>query len=231
MYCVNCGVKLGDAEKICPLCSTAVFHPDLPRSQGEPLYPGERYPVPQVSSRGSQIILTALFLIPLLICIQCDLLVKGRITWSGYVAGGLITAYVLLVLPRWFRRPNPVVFCPVDFLTAGLYLLYINYAVDGDWFLSFALPVTGGLGLIFTAVTALLKYLRRGRLYIFGGAMSLLGVFMLLVEFLLCITFEPIRFYGWSLYPMTVLLILGGMLIFLAVNRRAREKMEKRFFI
>ena len=61
--------------------------------------------------------------------------------------------------------------------------------------------------------------------------MIVLGVFMLLVEFLLCITFEPIRFYGWSLYPLTVLGILGGMLIFLAVNRRAREKMEKRFFL
>ena len=231
MYCVNCGVKLGDAEKSCPLCGTAVFHPDLPQPQGEPLYPAERYPVPQVSSRGGQIILTALFLIPLLICIQCDLLVKGSITWSGYVSGALILAYVVLVLPLWFRRPNPAVFCPVNFLTAGLYLLYINWATDGSWFLSFALPVTAGIGLICTAMTVLLKYLRRGRLYIFGGALMALGAFMVLVEYLLCITFEPIRFYGWSVYPMTVLLILGGMLIFLAVNRRAREKMEKRFFI
>ena len=231
MYCVNCGVKLGDAEKSCPLCGTAVFHPDLPQPQGEPLYPAERYPAPQVSSRGGQIILTALFLIPLLICIQCDLLVKGGITWSGYVSGALILAYVVLVLPQWFRRPNPTVFCPVNFLTAGLYLLYINHAVDGNWFLSFALPVTAGIGLICTAVAVLLKYLRRGRLYIFGGALMALGAFMVLVEYLLCITFEPIRFYGWSVYPMTVLLILGGMLIFLAVNRRAREKMEKRFFI
>lgn len=231
MYCVNCGVKLGDGEKSCPLCGTAVFHPDLPRPQGEPLYPAERYPVPQVSSRGSQIILTALFLIPLLICIQCDLLVKGRITWSGYVAEGLFTAYVLLVLPRWFRRPSPAVFCPVSFLALGLYLCYINHAVDGDWFLSFALPVTAGVGIICTTVAVLLKHLRRGRLYIFGGALMALGLFILLVEFQLCVTFASIRFYGWSLYPMTVLLILGGMLIFLAVNRRAREKMEKRFFI
>ena len=231
MYCVNCGVKLGDAEKSCPLCGTAVFHPDIPLPQGEPLFPPEQYPAPQVSSRGGQIILTALFLIPLLICLQCDLLVKGGITWSGYVAGALIMAYVVLVLPQWFPRPNPEIFCPVTFLAAGLYLLYINYAVNGDWFLSFALPVTGAVGLVCTAVAALLRYLRRGRLYIFGGAMIALGAFMPLMEFLLCVTFEPIRFYGWSVYPLTVLLILGGMLIFLAVNRRAREKMEKRFFI
>ena len=231
MYCVNCGVKLGDAEKSCPLCGTAVFHPDIPHPQGEPLYPADRLPAPQVSSRGGQIILTALFLIPLLICIQCDLLVKGSITWSGYVAGALVTAYVMLVLPHWFRRPNPVIFCPVTFTVAGLYLLYINYATEGSWFLSFALPVTAGVGLLSTAMVALLRYLRRGRLYIFGGAMIALGGFMLLVEFLLCVTFASIRFYGWSLYPLSALVVLGGMLIFLAINRRAREKMEKRFFI
>lgn len=231
MYCVNCGVKLGDAEKSCPLCGTAVFHPDIPHPRGEPLYPAERFPAPQVSSRGGQIILTALFLIPLMICVQCDLLVKGSITWSGYVAGALVMAYTVLVLPRWFRRPNPVIFCPVNFAVAALYLLYISIATGGNWFLSFALPVTAGVGLICTAVTALLRYLRRGRLYIFGGALIALGGFMLLVEFLLCITFEPIRFYGWSLYPLSALVVLGGMLIFLAINRRAREKMEKRFFI
>lgn len=231
MYCVSCGVKLGDGEKSCPLCGTAVFHPDIPMPRGEPLYPADRDPVPQVSSRGGQIILTALFLIPLLICLQCDLLVKGGITWSGYVAGALVTGYTVLVLPQWFRKPNPAVFCPVNFLAAGLYLLYINHATGGNWFLSFGLPVTGGIGLICTALVVLLKYLRRGRLYIFGGAIMALGLFMVLVEFLLCITFASVRFYGWSLYPLTVLLVLGGMLIFLAVNRRAREKMEKRFFI
>ena len=231
MYCVNCGVKLGEAEKTCPLCATAVFHPDLPHPRGEPLYPADRPPVPQVSPRGGQIILTALFLIPLLICLQCDLLVKGSITWSGYVTGALITAYVVAVLPMWFRRPNPAVFCPVSFLAAGLYLLYINQVTTGDWFLSFALPVTAGVGIICTTVAVLLRYLRRGRLYIFGGALMALGAFMPLMELLLCVTFEPIGFYGWSVYPMTALLILGGMLIFLAINRRAREKMEKRFFI
>lgn len=231
MYCVNCGVKLADTENTCPLCGTAVFHPDIRRSQAEPLYPADRIPAPQVSSRGAQIIATGLFLIPMLICFQCDLLINRGITWSGFVIGALALGYVAFVLPQWFRRPNPVVFCGVNFLTAGLYLLYINFAVDGDWFLSFAFPVTGVVGLISTALVALIKYVRRGLLYIFGGGLIAMGAFMPLMEFLLCITFEPIRFYGWSLFPLTALVILGGMLIFLAINRRAREKMEKRFFI
>ena len=231
MYCVNCGVKLADTEKNCPLCGTAVFHPDIPRPEVKPLYPQDRIPAPQVSSRGGQIILTAMFLIPILICLQCDLLTNGSLDWSDYVTGALILGYVVFVLPLWFRRPNPVVFCAVDFAAAGLFLLYINFAVDGDWFLPFAFPVTGAVGLIVTAVVTLLRYLRRGRLYIFGGALVALGAFMPLLEFLLCITFDPIRFGGWSLYPLSALTVLGGMLIFLAVNRRAREKMEKRFFL
>jgi hypothetical protein len=56
-----------------------------------------------------------------------------------------------------------------------------------------------------------------------------LGAFLPVMELLLCVTFEPIRFLGWSFYPMTALVLLGGTLIFLAVNRRAREKMEKKF--
>lgn len=231
MYCVNCGVQLGDSEKSCPLCGTVVFHPDIPRPQGEPLYPENRLPAPQVSSRGAQIIATAVFLLPMLITFQCDLQISGGVTWSGYVIGALLTAYVIFVLPQWFRRPNPVVFSAVSFVTVGLYLLYINYAVDGDWFLSFAFPVTGAVGVIWVTVVTLLRYVRRGKLYIIGGALIALGAFMPVIELLLCVTFEPLRFFGWSFYPLTALVLLGGTLIFLAINRRAREKMERKFFI
>ena len=231
MYCVNCGVKLADTETVCPLCATPAFHPDIQRQPAEPLYPKDQLPKPQIRTQAAQIILTALFLLPMLICLQCDLLVKGGVTWSGYVMGGLLTAYVVCILPRWFRRPNPVVFCAVDFLTVGLFLLYINFAVDGDWFLSFAFPVTGFVGLLATAVTALWRYVRRGMLYTIGGALMALGAFMPLMEFLLCVTFASVRFFSWSLYPLTALVILGGMLIFLAINRRARDKMERKFFL
>jgi hypothetical protein len=231
MYCVNCGVKLADTEKSCPLCGTAVFHPHIQRPNTEPLYPENRMPQPQRHSRGGQIILTAMFLLPLLICLQCDLLIKGCITWSGYVAGALVLAYVVLVLPQWFRRRNPVVFCGVDFAAVGFYLWYINFATAGEWFFSFALPVTGALGLLSTTVAALLRYVPRGALYTIGGALTALGAFMPLMESLLCLTFPTIRFLGWSLYPLTALVILGGTLIFLAINRRAREKMQRKFFL
>ncbi len=230
MYCAKCGVKLADTEMECPLCGTRA-HPDLYTQAEQPFYPREQSPVVQVSSRGLQIILTTLFLLPAVICVQCDLLVSGGFSWSGYVLFALMTVYVCMVLPFWFRRPNPVIFVPCGFGAVAVLLLYISIATKGGWFLSFAFPVTGFVCLVVTAVVTLLRYVRRGALYVYGGALCALGGFMPLMGFLVNLTFFEGSFALWSLYPMTALLLLGGMLIFLAICRPARETMQRKFFI
>ena len=230
MYCVNCGVKLAESEKKCPLCGVVVFHPDFPRPNGEAPYPTGSYPSKQVNRRSVQIILTALFLLPLVITLQCDLLINRQIAWSGYVAGALVLGYTVLVLPNWFAKPNPVIFVPIDFAVLGAYLLYIDLMTAGSWVFSFGLPLVGAIGILVTTVVALTRYLRRGKLFIYGGAGIALGCLMLLTEFLIICTFSR-PFTGWSLYPLTVLVILGAMLIFLGINRSAREVMERKLFI
>lgn len=231
MYCINCGVKLADSEKQCPLCLTKVYHPEISQKDADPLYPPQRYPALQVSPAGTRVILSVLFLLPVLICLQCDLLLSGGISWSGYVSGALAVLYVAAVLPSWFRKHNPVIFVPCTFAAIGAYLLYINFATAGSWFLSFAFPVTGFVALVVTAVVTLLRYVRKGMLYIIGGAFIALGAFMPLMEFLLVVTFSTVKFAWWSLYPLTALVLLGGTLIFLAICRPARETMERKLFI
>ena len=231
MYCINCGVKLTDTEKRCPLCGTVPFHPDLIRPETESLYPNNRYPAPQVSPKGALVVVSTVFLLPMPITLLCDLQVNRAVTWSGFVVGALLTAYVTLVLPFWFHKPNPVVFVPIGFAAIGLYLLYIDLATGGEWFLSFAFPVVGFVGVVTTTIVVLTRYLRRGRLYIFGGAAIAIGLFMPLMEFLLNLTFRREHFIGWSIYPLVTLVLLGGMLLFLAICRPARETMERKFFL
>ena len=230
MYCIKCGVKLSDSQKACPLCGTVVFHPEVMPS-GDPLYPPQRQPAPQVRSQAALVVITTLYLLPMIITALCDLQLNKAVTWCGYVIGALAVSYVILVLPYWFRQPNPVVFVPCGFAAVGLFLLYISIATGGGWFLSFAFPVTGAVGLIVTAVVALLKYVGKGELYIFGGAFALLGGFMPVMEWLLNLTFGFTHGFVWSLYPLTALVLLGGMLIFLAICRPARETMERKFFV
>lgn len=230
MYCIQCGVKLSDTEKACPLCGTVCFHPDIFRPKAEPLYPHDRKPQPQVSAYGVMSAMTVLFLIPLLITLLCDLRLSGTITWSGYAAGAIILVYEIFLLPGWFRKPNPVIFVPCGFAALGLYLLCINWHVDGNWFLPFAFPLLGGLCVIFTVLVTLLRYLKRGKFYIFGGCTLALGLFMPVIEFLAILTFDqpPV---AWSVYPFVTLVLLGGYLIFLGICRPARESMERKFFL
>ncbi len=231
MYCVKCGVKLADSEKTCPLCGTVVFHPDIIREEGERLYPQGRNPNPQVSPWGALIVVSTAFLLPILITLICDLQINHGITWSGYVTGALLVGYVICVLPTWFPKPNPVIFVPCGFGAVGLYVLYIDLMTQGGWFLSFAFPVIGYMTLLVTAVVALLRYVKGGELYIIGGGIIALGALMPLMEFLIKLTFRRGEFLMWSFYPLIVLVLLGGMLIFLAICRPARETMERKFFI
>ena len=229
MYCIHCGVKLADTEKKCPLCGTVVYHPELQQKDVRPLFPREKMPKSKSGSKALNGAVIILFLIPLIVSLLSDLHIDGKADWFGFVAGALVAAYVAFALPMWFSKPNPVIFVPCSFAAAALYLLYINFATGGNWFFSFALPVIGGVCLIVCAVITLLYYLRRGRLYIIGGAFIALGAFMLLIEFLLSVTFS-LRFIGWSIYPMAVLVLFGGLLIYLAINRSAREMMERKLF-
>ena len=231
MYCIKCGVRLADTENKCPLCGTVPFHPEITREEAEPLYPRDRYPEIRVGRKSLMGMLTILFLIPLLIAVVCDLQINGEVVWSGYVGGGLLLGYVVFLLPHWFRRPEPVAIVSGDFVMMGLLLLYVSWKTQGGWFLSFGFPVVGYLGLLTAAVVALLRYVRGGELYIFGGALAALGGFMPVIELLLEITFQPIHFIGWSWYPLIALVLMGGALIFLAICRPARETMSRKFFL
>ena len=229
MYCIKCGVKLTDAQKECPLCNTVVCHPDFEKTAEHPLYPKNKMPKSSSSSKALNGAVIILFMIPLLVCFFADLLLDGTVGWYGYVAGALAVAYITFALPLWFRKPNPVIFVPCDFVATALYLLYINFVTGGKWFLSFALPVTFGLCIITCTVVTLLYYLRRGRLYILGGAFMALGFFFPLIELLIEITFS-LQFLGWSIYPLVVLVLFGGLLIYFAINKTARDIMERKLF-
>ena len=231
MYCVNCGVKLQDGEKKCPLCGVRVFHPDFEIGQKELLYPKGKFPKPEKKTRFLQFAVLTFLALCIAIVLLCDWQFSPVKNWSGYVVGATVLLYIVAILPTWFKKPNPVIFLPCDFLAATLFLLYINLKTNSRWFLPFAFPVMTFLCLVVTAVITLLRYTKNAKLYIFGGANILLGGGFLAVEFLINFTFGFDRFIGWSLYPLAVLTVLGGFLIFLGICKVARETFERKFFV
>ncbi len=229
MYCVKCGVRLSDTERKCPLCDTVVYHPEIVQPDVLPLYPNKKMPQAGSGRKAVSGMIILLFLIPLIISFFSDMQRNGQLDWFGYVAGALAVGYVIFALPMWFHRPNPVIFVPCGFAAAAVYLLYIELATNGHWFFGFALPVTAILAAVVSTVVTLVYYIGRGKLYIFGGATIAMGVLSLLVELLQVKTF-PVSFVGWSVYPLIVLVMLGGVLIYLAINRAAREILKRKLF-
>ena len=231
MYCMKCGVELADGQTVCPLCETKVYHPDLPVTD-KPTYPRGEFPSEEINRKGILFVITILALIPLILPMIFEYSFWERIHWSGYVAGAVLLSYVCIVLPLWFKRPNPVIFVPCGFAAVAVYLIYVNFASGGAWFMSFAFPVTGSLGLITTALIALTRYIRHGRLYIYGGWLMIMGVWTVLVEFFLRLTFEVEHGHiVWSQYPLIVLSLLGMMLIVIAIVKPLKESLRKIFFV
>lgn len=229
MYCVKCGVELADSEKKCPLCHTPIYFPDyVPNEEHRP-YP--RFEKPEkVNPRGIYFILSFAFIIAAVISFVCDLNMGNGIAWAGYVIGGIALFYVLFILPGWFKKYNPAIFIPVDFAAIGLYLLYVNYATGGKWFLTFALPITGIVTLVISSITILSYYLKRGYLYIFGGAIIGAGLCCPLIETLSVITFGA-TYHFWSIYPLIALFLIGIMLIVIAIVKPLRESLCRIFAI
>ena len=227
MYCANCGVKLADTEKRCPLCGTEAYHPDIERPEVAPLYPKDFVPKRELTKTTIHIILLTLFLMPIFVTLYCDYYANHIITWSPYVAFAISAIYIIVILPFWFKKPTPAVFVPIDFLVIALFLHYINFATQGDWFLTFAFPVVSYLGIIVTAATVLLYYLKKGHLYVVGAFFIALGLYMDVIELFLMITFK-LDFDGWSLYPMIPLVLMGLGMIAISISRSARQALARK---
>ena len=230
MYCVKCGVELADSERKCPLCHTPVYFPGLSDPTDRP-YPEVNGGPDRVNPRGIYFIVSFIFLITGAISLFCDMNFNGEINWSGYVLGGLLLAYVIFVLPGWFLRYHPAIFVPCDFAAAALYVEYVNYKVEGDWFITFALPLTAIIALIVCSVVILCHYVKRGYLYIFGGAFIALGAASALVEWLIHLTFNYTHPHVWFFYPLITFSLIGVMLIVIAIVKPLRESLCRIFSI
>lgn len=231
MYCIQCGVELSPGQRACPLCGIRVYHPDLPTDKASPTYPQTAFTSEEFNRRGLLFVISMLCLLPLSLPLIFEFLWHGTITWSGYVAGAVIFCYICLILPCWFRRANPVVFLSFDVAAATLYLAYINFQNNGNWFLTFAMPTSLSFGIIIVSVVALLRYIHLGHLYIYGGGIIAIGLWTILLEFLVGLTFGITAPVTWSLFSCTTLFILGLLLILIEIIKPLKASLYRMFFI
>lgn len=229
MYCVKCGVKLSDGVGECPLCGTKVYVPAESDGKREKNYPDELPSHYREKGLASLFVVTLLSVTVIAVVLLVCFRLYGELRWGGFAAGGTALFYVIAVLPFWFRRPKAEIFVPADHAAAALYILYCCVRTGGSWFVSFALPVIALSCILSEAMICLLKYVRRGRLFIFGGFFILFGGFFAAAEFFEHLTFGT-EMFRWSLYPLTVFAAAGLFLLTAGMIRPMRNALERRFF-
>ena len=230
MYCVRCGVRLQEGVKACPLCGTPVWCPEAGERGPAATY-SDRYPV---YSRQKRLTVMASLTVALLAamgaCFSIALNTTGKMGWSFYVIAGTTAFYLAFLLPLWFRRPHPMIFVPVAFLSLCLLLFLLCAYTGGRWFWTFAFPLTGLMAILTIGAVALYRYVKRGTIFITGGLLIAIGGGCLLAELFQHLTFQTPMF-SWSLYAAAVFLLFGDFLILVGIVRPLREHLERKFFI
>ena len=161
-YCVHCGVELAPSEKKCPLCNTKVYDPSVPeeRAAVTPYPPYEPIAPERISKKSVLIVLTLIFMLPVMLSCICDFSINKRIVWAGYVAGGLLQVYALIFMSILLAGKNlrcaPMWKIGVNTFTLLGYLCYIVWVTDGQWFWRFAVPVVL-IGALFIVAAILLR--------------------------------------------------------------------------
>ena len=230
MYCVRCGVRLQEGVKACPLCGTPVWCPEAGEREPAATY-SDRYPRISRQKRLTVMAsLTVALLSAMVACCSIALNTTGRMGWSFYVIAGVSAFYLAFLLPLWFRRPHPMIFVPVAFVSVCLLLWLLSWRTGGRWFWTFALPLTAILAALTIGAVALYRYVRKGTIFITGGLLMAIGGGCMLAELFQHLTFRTPMF-AWSLYAAAVFFLFGGFLILAGIIRPLREYLQRRFFI
>ena len=231
MYCIHCGVKLQENAAECPLCHTPVVTTPMPESAVRSRY-SDRSPEKE-KGHGRvlacwliTVVMIAVGLSCLIVCLQKT----GQADWSGYVLMSLGLSWVWVILPIMCPRWRPMIFLPIDFAALGGFLLYMCVKTGGNWFLSFAFPVTGIAAIVTLTAVALMRYITQGRFRLMSLLVIFIGLSFMLIELFQHITFGSPMF-EWSLYCVCGFCLIGLFLFVASFIPSLRNYLRRTFFI
>ncbi len=230
MYCIHCGVKLQDSAAEGPLGHTPVVVTPMPDSPVRSAYP-DRYP--EEEKKHGRILALGLFTAVMIAaglgCLTFCLRTMGKADWSGIVLMSLALVWIVVILPMMFPRWRPMIFLPVDVSALAGFLLYVCAKTGGNWFLSFAFPVTGIAAAVTLTGVALMRYITQGRLRMMSLLVIFIGLSFMLIEFFQHITFGTPMFV-WSLYCVSGFCLIGLFLFIASFIPSLSASLRRTFF-
>ena len=237
-YCVNCGVRLGEPERKCPLCGVQVINPVQPVNPdtppNHPLPDEGRYRPERFDRRTIASIISSALALPALLSGAVDLIYGGALSWSLFVIGAAVMIWVFSALPLLHTRAESLhrgllaILVP-DSIALLMYLWVIERLTSPDeWFVLLALPVAGTACLLVILNAYLIeRRLLRGLNALVGILLSI-ALLVVVVEIATELNLDRAARVSWSLFIAIPVIILSVTLLLLGRNRGFREDMARR---
>ncbi|MBR3109483.1 MAG: hypothetical protein IKH30_20185 [Clostridia bacterium] len=230
-YCVHCGVKLGDGEKRCPLCLTPVFDPSEPQKPTAPRAYPVRTPEQELKRNKRFLLFLAGLMLaaPALLCLMIDLLLTGKITWSGYASSALILLFAAVAVPLLADRRQVYVTVGASFLCLNGYLFLVERLSDsGTWFFPIALPAISLFAVMLTVIILLYRRQTLNKLTLIASSFAAIALECFSIEWLIAAANGIPGVYYWSPFVLAPCIFISLALFFINRNRAVREEVRRR---
>ena len=228
-YCVNCGVKLKESEKVCPLCNTKVINPNNLKTEFIPAYSQNIERTKKVNKKYLCFLITIILMGATIITVLCNLIFTGNITWSIYVVASILFLNSKLSFVLFKNKFFPLF---IDLLTTETLIYVIAYLNNGlHWFYYLVCPFIFIIWIYIILCIFVLSKKKYNLLRRFSVAFSFISVILLIIES--CIDmykYEKITI-NWSIYAILPIIIIGTILFLISYNRKLIEEIKQRIFI
>ncbi len=232
-YCVNCGVKLAESEKVCPLCNTPVIIPNASRSEYYEPYPS-RIERQAKAINKTFVALLGIFilLIPVSVGLIFQIISGFKAAWPLYVYGGCAVAFFTVLFPLYFKKPNVYICLAIDGIIVALYALLIAALCGGviSWYLPLALPIIA-LAFVITGVCILICRIKKlGILPKIAIVLYIIAFSAVLLEVILAISAYKSFMLIWCWYVLAVLCIIATILFIINSRADFADQIRRRLF-
>ena len=230
-FCVHCGVRLGEGETRCPLCGIVSVDP---LSHQEPVsekpYP-TRTPEQEIR-RGKRFFLTLIcmmLLTPAAICLLCDIVPNGTLTWSLYPISALVLLFLTFLPPILVDTHKRLYACLTALVTLNVYLFLVErFSHTEGWFFPIALPAVLAAALMIGIIVLLRKLDKLNKISLLASILLANAIECVLVEVLCSHALTGAIAIHWSWFAFVPSLILSICFFAINANRPLRDEFRKR---
>lgn len=225
-YCVNCGVKLKEEARVCPLCDCPVINPyeEYKKYSGEKAAPQplstDTAPVADWRDLTHFIIYLTLALGAASCCV-INLCIDRKLTWSLIAVAACITVYICVGLPIKKRKLLPELSVLFDFLAVAFSVTVIGWSIkDFGWAVRLAYPISAAVALCAGYIVFLVRRHKIRYFHIIALGSVLAGAISVLTELLL----NGFTDISWSGISAASCVFFAAVLCVIAKSRRLTRR-------